>query len=113
MGLDPGFRSGVKVAVVDRTGKEVATDTIYVAAATGGVWKSTDKGANFTAIWPVTNPQSMGALVITHYPRILAYIKPDFVHVFSDGRIVAEGGSELAQKLEAEGYEAFVPEAVA
>jgi Fe-S cluster assembly ATP-binding protein len=52
----------------------------------------------------------MGALVITHYPRILAYIKPDFVHVFSDGRIVAEGGSELAQKLEAEGYEAFVPE---
>jgi len=55
----------------------------------------------------------MGALVITHYPRILAYIKPDFVHVFSEGRIVAEGGSELAQKLEAEGYEAFVPEAEA
>jgi Fe-S cluster assembly ATP-binding protein len=55
----------------------------------------------------------MGALVITHYPRILGYIKPDFVHVFSDGRIVAEGGSELAQKLEAEGYEAFVPAAEA
>jgi Fe-S cluster assembly ATP-binding protein len=55
----------------------------------------------------------MGALVITHYPRILGYIRPDFVHVFADGRIVAEGGSELAQKLEAEGYEAFLPEGVA
>jgi Fe-S cluster assembly ATP-binding protein len=51
----------------------------------------------------------MGALVITHYPRILAYIKPDFVHVFADGRIVAEGGPELAEKLEAEGYAAFAP----
>jgi Fe-S cluster assembly ATP-binding protein len=51
----------------------------------------------------------MGALLITHYPRILSYVKPDFVHVFADGRIVAEGGPELAQKLEADGYEAFVP----
>jgi Fe-S cluster assembly ATP-binding protein len=55
----------------------------------------------------------MGALVITHYPRILAYIKADFVHVFADGRIVAEGGPELAAQLEAEGYDRFVPEAVA
>ena len=51
----------------------------------------------------------MGALVITHYQRILNYITPDFVHVFVDGRIVAEGGPELAHKLEAEGYEAFIP----
>ena len=49
----------------------------------------------------------MGALVITHYQRILNYIKPDFVHVFVDGRIVEEGGPELAHKLEAEGYDAF------
>ena len=49
----------------------------------------------------------MGALVITHYQRILNYIKPDFVHVFVDGRIVREGGPELAEQLEAEGYEAF------
>jgi Fe-S cluster assembly ATP-binding protein len=55
----------------------------------------------------------MAAIVITHYPRILGYIKPDFVHVFADGRIVAEGGSELAQQLEAEGYDAFDPEPVA
>jgi Fe-S cluster assembly ATP-binding protein len=55
----------------------------------------------------------MGALVITHYPRILAYVQPDFVHVFADGRIVAEGGPELAQELEAKGYERFLPEVVA
>ena len=52
---------------------------------------------------------SMGAVVITHYQRILDYITPDFVHVFVDGKIVEEGGAELAHKLEAEGYEAFAP----
>ncbi len=52
----------------------------------------------------------MGALVITHFPRVLQYIKPDFVHVFFDGKIVAEGGPELADKLEAEGYKAFIPD---
>ena len=52
----------------------------------------------------------MGALVITHFPRVLNYIKPNFVHVFADGRIVAEGGPELALKLEAEGYKAFIPD---
>jgi photosystem II stability/assembly factor-like uncharacterized protein len=50
--------------VVDIAVDPVAVDTIYVAAATGGVWKSTDKGARFTSIWPASNPQSMGALVI-------------------------------------------------
>ena len=53
----------------------------------------------------------MGALVITHYQRILNYIKPDFVHVFVGRRIVKEGGPELAHELEAQGYEAFMPEA--
>ena len=52
----------------------------------------------------------MGALVITHFPRVLTYIRPNFVHVFADGRIVAEGGPELAQQLEADGYKAFIPE---
>ena len=47
----------------------------------------------------------MGALVITHYQRILNYIKPDYVHVFVGGKIVEEGGPELAEKLEASGYE--------
>ena len=49
----------------------------------------------------------MGALLITHYQRLLNYIEPDYVHVFMDGRIVAQGGSELAHTLEAQGYEAF------
>ena len=48
-----------------------------------------------------------GVLLITHYTRILRYIKPDFVHVFVDGRIVEEGGAELADRLEAEGYERY------
>jgi Fe-S cluster assembly ATP-binding protein len=50
----------------------------------------------------------VGVLLITHYTRILRYIKPDFVHVFVDGRIVAEGGAELADELEASGYDVYV-----
>jgi Fe-S cluster assembly ATP-binding protein len=47
-------------------------------------------------------------LLITHYTRILRYVKPDFVHVFVGGRIVEEGGPELAETLEAEGYDRWV-----
>ena len=47
-------------------------------------------------------------LLITHYTRILRYIEPTYVHVFVDGRIVDEGGKELAEKLEAEGYISYV-----
>ena len=50
----------------------------------------------------------MGTLLITHYTRILRYIKPDHVHVFIDGRFVESGGAELADELEAEGYDRFV-----
>ena len=49
----------------------------------------------------------IGVLLITHYTRILRYIKPDFVHVFVDGRIVEEGGPELAERLEDEGYDRY------
>ena len=54
-----------------------------------------------------------GVLLITHYTRILNYIKPDFVHVFVDGRIAEEGGPELADNLEIEGYERFIKAAAA
>jgi len=47
-------------------------------------------------------------LLITHYTRILRYVRPDFVHVFIDGAIVKEGGPELADELEASGYERFL-----
>jgi Fe-S cluster assembly ATP-binding protein len=49
----------------------------------------------------------IGTLLITHYTRILRYIKPDYVHVFFDGRIVESGGAELADQLESEGYARF------
>ena len=49
-----------------------------------------------------------GVLLITHYTRILNYIKPDFVHVFVAGKIAEEGGPELAERLEAEGYDRYV-----
>ena len=58
--------------VVDIAVDPVVPDTIYVAAATGGVWKSTDRGALFTSIWPATNPQAMGALVITSNGTLFA-----------------------------------------
>jgi Fe-S cluster assembly ATP-binding protein len=85
-----------RIAVLDETDSGLDIDALRIVA--GGV-KS------------LVGPE-MGALVITHYQRILNYIQPDFVHVFVGGGIVEEGGPELAHKLEAEGYEAFVPEPV-
>ena len=82
------------------------------------VLDETDSGLDIDALRIVANGvrglvgPDMGALVITHYQRILNYITPDFVHVFVDGRIVEEGGPELAHRLEAEGYDAFMPEVV-
>lgn len=53
----------------------------------------------------------LGVLLITHYTRILRYIKPDFVHVFVDGRVAEQGGPELAERLENEGYDRFLVDA--
>lgn len=50
----------------------------------------------------------LGVLLITHYTRILRYIRPDFVHVFVAGRVAEEGGPELADRLEDEGYDRFL-----
>jgi Fe-S cluster assembly ATP-binding protein len=50
----------------------------------------------------------VGIMLITHYTRILNYIKPDFVHVFVNGQVAEQGGPELAERLEAEGYERFL-----
>ena len=83
------------------------------------VLDETDSGLDIDALRIVAEgvrslvSPTMGALLITHYQRILEHIKHDFVHVFVDGRIVEEGGPELAHKLEAEGYEAFTPEGAA
>jgi Fe-S cluster assembly ATP-binding protein len=80
----------------------------------------TDSGLDVDALKVVSEGHNrefargdMGTLLITHYTRILRYIKPDFVHVFVDGRIAEEGGHELADRLEEEGYDRFlVPHAV-
>jgi Fe-S cluster assembly ATP-binding protein len=56
----------------------------------------------------VQSAGQMGVLLITHYTRILKYIKPDFVHVFVAGKVAEEGGPELADRLEAEGYDRYL-----
>src|ERR671920_1085224 len=85
--LDP------KVAVLDETDSGLDIDALRIVSE--GVNRFKEKG-------------DKGVLLITHYTRILRYIKPDYVHVFVDGRIAEEGGPELAEKLEAEGYAAYV-----
>jgi Fe-S cluster assembly ATP-binding protein len=75
----------------------------------------TDSGLDIDALRVVSEginrfraAEGHGVLLITHYTRILRYVTPDFVHVFVGGRIVEEGGPELAETLEAEGYEKWV-----
>jgi Fe-S cluster assembly ATP-binding protein len=108
--LNDGFSGGEK--------KRVEILQMAMLRPRIAVLDETDSGLDIDALKIVANGvrefvgPEMGALVITHYQRILNYIEPDFVHVFVDGRIVAEGGPELAHTLEAEGYEAFMPEQV-
>jgi Fe-S cluster assembly ATP-binding protein len=82
-----------KMAILDETDSGLDVDALRVVSEGINTAKA-DTGA--------------GVLLITHYTRILRYVKPDFVHVFVDGRIAEEGGPELAEKLEAEGYESYV-----
>jgi Fe-S cluster assembly ATP-binding protein len=106
--LNDGFSGGEK--------KRVEILQMAMLKPTIAILDETDSGLDIDALKIVASGvkelvgPEMGALLITHYQRILNYIKPDFVHVFVDGRIVEEGGPELAHKLEAEGYEAFTPE---
>jgi Fe-S cluster assembly ATP-binding protein len=106
--LNDGFSGGEK--------KRVEILQMAMLKPTIAILDETDSGLDIDALKIVASGvkelvgPDMGALLITHYQRILNYIKPDFVHVFVDGRIVEEGGPELAHKLEAEGYEAFTPE---
>ena len=104
--LNDGFSGGEKkrmeilqlallrpqLAVLDETDSGLDIDALRTVA----------EGVN-----AVSGPE-MGILIITHYQRILHYIKPDFVHVFVAGRIAEQGGPELAEQLEAEGYDKYV-----
>ncbi len=80
-----------KIAILDETDSGLDIDALRVVS--DGINRVRETG--------------VGTLLITHYTRILRYVKPDFVHVFVAGRIVEEGGPELAEELETSGYERF------
>jgi Fe-S cluster assembly ATP-binding protein len=83
-----------KVAILDETDSGLDVDALRVVSE--GINRVRESG-------------DTGVLLITHFSRILRYVRPDFVHVFVDGRIVSEGGPELADRIEAEGYAAYTP----
>ena len=82
-----------KVAVLDETDSGLDIDALKIVS----------EGVN-----RFREQEGKGVLLITHYTRILRYITPDVVHVFVDGRVAEEGGPELAEQLEAEGYDKYV-----
>jgi Fe-S cluster assembly ATP-binding protein len=103
--LNDGFSGGEK--------KRVEILQMAMLTPKIAVLDETDSGLDIDALRIVANGvqdlagPDMGVLLITHYQRILNYVTPDYVHVFIDGRIVEEGGPELAHTLEAEGYERY------
>lgn len=82
-----------KIAVLDETDSGLDVDALKIVS----------EGVN-----RVKENTGLGVLLITHYTRILRYIQPDFVHVFVDGRVAEEGGPELAERLENEGYDRYL-----
>ena len=82
-----------KIAILDETDSGLDVDAL----------RQVSEGIN-----RVRENGEVGTLLVTHYTRILRYIKPDYVHVFAGGRIVESGGAELADKLETEGYESYM-----
>ena len=86
-----------KVAVLDETDSGLDIDALKVVS----------EGVN-----RFREQADRGVLLITHYTRILRYIQPDFVHVFVNGKIAEQGGAELADQLEAEGYDKYTKLAV-
>ncbi|MDH2415774.1 Fe-S cluster assembly ATPase SufC [Nocardioides sp. CER19] len=89
--LDP------KVAILDETDSGLDIDALKIVS----------EGIN-----SFRGGEDKGVLLITHYTRILRYVKPDHVHVFVDGRVAESGGPELAEELEANGYDRFTKAAV-
>jgi Fe-S cluster assembly ATP-binding protein len=86
-----------KIAILDETDSGLDVDALRIVS----------EGVN-----RVHETTDVGIMLITHYTRILRYIHPDFVHVFIDGRIVEEGGPELADRLEDEGYDRYASPSV-
>lgn len=82
-----------KIAILDETDSGLDVDALKIVSE--GVNRAKDN-------------TDLGVLLITHYTRILRYIKPDFVHVFVSGKVAEQGGPELAERLEAEGYDRYL-----
>jgi Fe-S cluster assembly ATP-binding protein len=82
-----------KIAILDETDSGLDVDALKIVSE--GVNRAKDN-------------TDLGVLLITHYTRILRYIKPDFVHVFVAGKVAEQGGPELAERLEAEGYDRYL-----
>jgi len=109
--LNEGFSGGEK--------KRLEILQMAMLEPTMSIMDETDSGLDIDALRIVANGvntvkalnPALGVLVITHYQRLLNYIKPDFVHVLMDGQIVREGGPELALELEEKGYD-FIREEV-
>ena len=108
--LNDGFSGGEK--------KRAEILQLAMLEPTYAVLDETDSGLDIDALRIVADGvnalrgPNMGALIITHYTRILGYVRPDFVHIMLNGRIVQEGGAELADTLEEKGYD-WVREEVA
>jgi Fe-S cluster assembly ATP-binding protein len=85
-----------KMAILDETDSGLDVDALRVVSE--GINRVRESG-------------DAGVLLITHFTRILRYVRPDYVHVFVDGRIVAAGGPELADQIEADGYASYTPAA--
>ena len=80
-----------------------------------GMLDETDSGLDIDALRivakgaaKIAKENNMGVLLITHYQRILKYIKPDFIHIMASGKIIKSGGHELVEQLEENGYEQFI-----
>lgn len=106
--LDEGFSGGER--------KRIETLQLVMLGPKYAILDETDSGLDVDALGAVAEGINrgrggMGILVITHYARILAYLKPDRVHVMVGGRIVASGGPELAREIEKNGYGAWIPQA--
>jgi Fe-S cluster assembly ATP-binding protein len=82
-----------KYAVLDETDSGLDVDALRAVGESVNALRASEEG------------KDTGFLIITHYPRILAYVQPDVVHVMMDGRIVKEGGADLAHRIEREGYD--------
>jgi Fe-S cluster assembly ATP-binding protein len=110
--LNDGFSGGEK--------KRAEILQMAMLAPDVAILDETDSGLDIDALRTVAegvqrlhDEQGLGALIITHYQRILHYVKPDFVHILMDGRIVLEGGVELVERLEREGYDQIRQEVAA